>query len=250
MVYHVLNGDALAYSFPETRLRGEIIVAREALVDGDVSGESLADFWSVRANFLGVDSDEYHQKTVSEFNRILEAPPYSTFYMWFEYDLFCQVNMWFVLSLIQQVGLETSVYVVYPSHLDRDSTHFWNGFGPASTYDLIDCFERKLLLSKEEILLGHQLWYAYKNDNLDVLTSLSKKSSSAFPYLRDVVNAHIDRFPKDGQKGRPEKVIEEIVQNVSTEFPTVCREFWKRESIYGFGDTQVKTIYDRVMMSC
>lgn len=249
MVYHVLNGDALAYSFPETQLRGEIIVAREALVDGDVSGESLVELWSARANFLGLDSDEYHQKTVSEFNKILEAPPYSTFYLWFEYDLFCQVNMWFVLSLIQQLHMETKVFVIYPSHLERDSTHFWNGFGPAKVDDLISCFDKKLLLSQGDLKHGRQLWVAYKDGNLEHLTNLSKTTSPAFPYLKEVVDAHLDRFSGNGKEGRPERVIEDIVKNVSTEFPAVCREFWRREGIYGFGDTQVKSIYERVMKS-
>jgi len=27
----------------------------------------------------------------------------------------------------------------------------------------------------------------------------------------------------------------------------VLKEFWNKESIYGFGDTQVKYLYDKVM---
>ena len=66
--------------------------------------------------------------------------------------------------------------------------------------------------------------------------------------MQEVVKAHIERFPKDGSKGRPEKVIEDIIKNVSTDFHKVFKEFCNRESIYGFGDTQVKVIYDKVML--
>ena len=95
--------------------------------------------------------------------------------------------------------------------------------------------------------LGQALWEAYKNGNFEALTNLAKHQSFAFPYLQEVVTAHIDRFPKDGTKGRPEKVIEDITKNVSTDFHKVFREFWNRESIYGFGDTQLKRLCDKVM---
>jgi len=57
----------------------------------------------------------------------------------------------------------------------------------------------------------------------------------------------VDRFPKDGTTGRPEKVIEDITKNISTDFHKVFEEFWNRESVYGFGDVQLKSLYDKVM---
>ena len=33
----------------------------------------------------------------------------------------------------------------------------------------------------------------------------------------------------------------------TTNFDIVLKEFWKKESIYGFGDTQVKYLYDKVI---
>ena len=105
----------------------------------------------------------------------------------------------------------------------------------------------RIPLSEADINFGQELWKAYKNGKLEELTNLSKHQSSAFPYLQEVVKAHVDRFPKDGTKGRPEIVIEDIIKNVSTDFHKVFEEFWKRESIYGFGDTQLKSLYDKVM---
>ncbi len=36
--YHILNGDSLKEQFPEN-IQGDIIVARECLVDGNVKGK-------------------------------------------------------------------------------------------------------------------------------------------------------------------------------------------------------------------
>ena len=247
MVYNILNGDSLAYSFPEAKIEGDIIVVREGLIDGDLSGDNLHDFWQSRAKYMGISEAEYNNSVVKEFEKIMNAPGNSEFNLWFEYDLFCQVNMWFVISIINGLLIKKKVFAVYTSYLDRTSKQFWNGFGPAKSDELKVCYANKIPLSEADIILGQDLWKAYKNGNLEEMTNLSKHQSLAFPYIQEVVKAHVDRFPKDGTKGRPEKVIEDITKNISTDFHTVFEEFWNRESIYGFGDSQLKSLYDKVM---
>lgn len=247
MIYNILNGDALAYSFPDTKIAGDIVVVREALIDGDLSGNNLQEFWHSRAKYMGLMEAEYHDKIVGELEKIINAPDDSEFNLWFEYDLFCQVNMWFVISIISSLQVKKQVYAVYTSYLDRNNKQFWNGFGPANSVELQICFADRILLSDADLQLGQALWTAYKDDNFEELNRLAENQSVAFPYLQEVVKAHIERFPKDGTNGRPEKVIEDITKNVSTDFHQVFKEFWNRESIYGFGDTQLKRLYDKVM---
>jgi len=246
-IYHILNGDSLAYSFPDAKIKGDIIVVREALIEGDLSGETLRDFWKTRAKFIGIAEAEYDLSVVKEFEKILNAPDKSAFNLWFEYDLFCQVNMWFVISMINSLTIQKSVYAVYSSHLDTGDKRFWTGFGPADSDELRICFADRILLTEADLHLGHELWQAYKNGNLYELSRLSKIQNPAFPYLQDVVQAHIERFPKEGTQGRPERVLEDIMKNISTDFRKVIQEFWNREGIYGFGDSQLKNIYDKIM---
>lgn len=247
MKYHILNGDSLAYSFPAANIEGEHIVIRECLIDGDLSGTNLNEFWKTRCQYLCLSKTEYHHAVVEEFEKIMNAPDPSEFNLWFEYDLFCQVNMWFVLSIIDNLPISKKVFAVYTVNLDKTSQHFWNGFGQANSNDLNNCFAKKIPFSMDDVKLGHSLWDAYKSANLETLTELSKVPSKAFPFLQEVIKAHVDRFPIDGTKGRPEKVIEEITKYISNDFQIVFKEFWKRESIYGFGDTQLKNLYDSVM---
>jgi len=247
MRYHVLNGDSLGNTFPEAKIPGDTVVVREALMDGNLSGKTLEAFWQTRANYIGIPDDEYHKAVATEFEKIINAPAGTEFNLWFEYDLFCQVNMWFVLSLIQQLPGNKKVFAVYTTHLNKDDKNFWNGFGPAKAENLRFCFDHRVELNDADLQSGTELWNAYKNNDLDKLGSLAEQHSSAFPYLKDVISAHIDRFPTQGRRGRPERVIEEITKNISTDFNKVFQEFWKRESIYGFGDVQLKKIYDEVM---
>jgi hypothetical protein len=246
MLYHILNGDSLATIFPEAQLSGEIIVMREALIEGDLQGDDLDAFWQTRAHYLLPDSqDDYYLRSVSEFNKLMAAPDHSTFHLWFGYDLFCQVNMWFVMSVLNNLPISKRVLVVYPSFQSGDD--IWKEYGPATADDLVDAFMYRTQLHDDDLQLGADLWNAYKNNDLEKLSELSKNESICFPYLQEVCKAHIDRFPAEGKKGRPERTLEDIVQHVSTDFNTVFGEFFNREGVYGFGDVQLKKIYDRVI---
>jgi len=247
MVYHILNGDSLAHSFPDAELEGNIIVVREALIDGDLSGDNLDDFWRSRALSVGSTEAEYHRQVVKEFEKIMNAPDDAEFNLWFEFDLFCQVNMWFVISIINNLPIRKKAYAVYSCYLDKTSKHFWNGFGAANGTELTFSFTHRIPLNDADLERGQDLWTAYRLGNAEELMRLAGKQSAAFPYLQEVVKAQADRFPKDGSPGRPEKVLEDITKNVSADFHEVFREFWKRESIYGFGDVQLKHLYDKVM---
>lgn len=79
------------------------------------------------------------------------------------------------------------------------------------------------------------------------MTAFAKQFSLCFPYLKEVCQAHIDRFSATNGKGRPERVVEELVEKHRDNFPAVFKAFFKREGIYGFGDAQVKKIYDKVL---
>ncbi|PWU02487.1 MAG: DUF1835 domain-containing protein [Bacteroidetes bacterium] len=245
--YQILNGDSLAQSFSETNIEGEIVVVREGLIDGDLSGATLDEFWKSRAAFHDATIEEYRSIVVSEFQKLENAPADSEFNLWFEYDLFCQVNMWFIIWFLNRIPVSKKVYAVYTNHLQEGDKNFWNGFGPAGINELKTCYSKKILLSESDLQLGENLWKNYKEQNLNELIALSEKKSSSFPYLKEVIRAHVERFPQDESLGRPEKVLSEIIENNPADFQEVFREFWKRESIYGFGDLQLKHLYDKLI---
>ncbi|KAA3438390.1 DUF1835 domain-containing protein [Rufibacter hautae] len=251
MVYHILNGDALTDRFKATGLGGQVVVTRECLVDGDLSGDTLPEFFQTRARYINAafqaPEEEYATAVVAEMNHLLTAPNNSEFNLWFGYDLFCRANMWFILSLLQDLPEPKVVNLVYPANLKEPEV--WRDFGGATTEDLRYCYEQRITLSEADLTLGRDLWLAFKQKDLERLKKLSELSSPAFPYLREVCQAHLDRFPTDGEAPRPERVIREILQTSAQDFPSVFRAFSKKEGIYGFGDAQLKRIYDKVVQS-
>jgi hypothetical protein len=245
--FHILNGDALKHQFPDS-LIGELIVARECLVDGDVSAASLDQLFELRAEYLSnaYDSEKvfYHNEVIPEFKKIISLPNKSTINLWFEDDLFCQVNLWFVSHLIYNFVTPSQVFLVRPH------TDIQYGFGGLNSDGLENAFRSKVRLSVDEVKLFSSLWELYQNQNHTEILELAVKQSERFPFLEEGAQANLERFPSDGSPGRPEQTLLDIMKETgSDEFGTVFREFHKRESIYGFGDLQVKRLFDELRNS-
>lgn len=246
--YHILNGDCLADQLKQTKINQDLIVCRECFVDGDLYADNIADFWTIRAKFIAdiynVSTKEYFNRTVKEFEKIQTLPNNSEVCLWFENDLFCQTNMWFVISLFTDQPT-IKLYRIFPTVSNISDN--WKGFGISNAEMLEQSYSSKVLFKPQDIELGNKLWTAYKINDFKKLKELSKVQSNCFQYLEEVCQAHIDRFPKDDTLGRPEKVVKEIIETKSTNFQDVFSEFSIRQGIYGFGDLQLKNIYDRLM---
>jgi hypothetical protein len=248
--YHILNGDCLADQLRQTKINQDFIVCRECLIEGNVYADNLTNFWTIRAKFIAdtyeVSTKEYLNKTVSEFEKLNNLPDNSEICLWFENDLFCQTNMWFVISILaNQPTLK--IFRIFP--LTENNIDTWKGFGIANPEKLEQAYYSKIQFTLDDIELGKNLWTAYQNGDLDKLNKLAKSQSDCFEYLEEVCQAHIDRFPLDKSLGRPDKVVIEIIETKSKEFQIVFSEFADKEGIYGFGDLQIKNIYDRQMHS-
>ena len=241
--YHILNGDALKEQFPQD-LEGEQIIMRECLVDGDVQGNTLEDFFKNRAAFIAnayedVTEEGYFQKTSTEFKKIESIPQDAEINLWFEDDLFCQVNFWFVCYLLNHYQKKNEVFLVRPKE------HTQYGFAYYKPEELNELFENRLPI---QIDAFKDLWVSYQNKQIDQLLDLAKTLTPFYPFLLPAVEAHMARIPQEGKSGRPIESLKRIMAELQTDkFGPVFQEFCKQESIYGFGDLQVKRLFDELV---
>lgn len=230
---HILNGDALKSQFPNA-IDGEIIVFRECLVEGPVSDENIDEFFNQRADFLslhyGSSVDEYREKVFLELSR-LKTIDCQRINLWFEDDLFCQSNLWFLLHYIYRYTDHRDL------HLVRPKSHNRFGFGGLSEEELINAFQSSIPLDDGEKL--SELWIAYCQNDFEQLRAISND----YAFMIPAVQAHIDRQQDGNNIGRPMESLQKIVSKVGdADFATVFKLFSERESIYGFGDLQVKRL--------
>jgi len=240
MIYHVLPGDSLVEEFRRSGIAGEVIVCREALVDGPIDAENLDEFWDQRARFIlsefGDDQIEYHEKVANELDALRELTGHDEINLWFEYELFCSVNMWFCLSLL--AGTDASVFRVEPIGLNELSR--WDGFGQFGPDDLRASFELRTPVSETQQTHGVRLWNAYRKGDHASLDELGRADHNCYPYLREVVAAAIE------QEIEPLETVRAITRTGERDFGKIFGEFKKRAGVYGYGDTQVRRLLDRV----
>ncbi len=239
MIIHVLPGDSLVEEFTKAGIEGETVVFREALIAGDVVAASLDEFWDIRANFLeleyGEDPLDYREKVAYEIERLTYLPADAEVNLWFEYELFCQANLWFCLDLLKY---HASVYRVAPLNASPDDV--WKGFGKHDAPALEECFQARARVNDEDKLKGSKLWEAFRNRESESLIELGNYRSESFPFLKEVCGAAA------GIEKRPGEILTEIKETGISEFDEVFAEFQKRAGVYGFGDLQVERLIERI----
>lgn len=244
--YHILNGDCLKEMLPKN-IKGELIVARECLVDGDVSGETLDELLQVRAKFICsqypvFSEEDYHQGTSAELKKMLEINDEDEVNLWFEDDLFCQVNFWFCLNLLFENGKKQNIFLLRPNKGNEYN------FGRMKQEELSTAHENKVSINSKALVQMSKLWRMYQRKDWTAMLEIADQLKEQFPFLLPAVNAQIDRLSKEKHEGRPKESLRKIMSELkTTEFAPLFKEFCKREEIYGFGDFQVRCLLNEIL---
>ena len=236
MIYHVLPGDSLAAEFKKANIDGDIIVCRECLIVGPIDAETPFEFWDERARFIlteyGEDEIEFHEGVADELEKLTDLDADAEVNLWFEYELFCSVNMWFCISRLKDSG--AAVYRVEPSVLSMEDR--WSGFGKLTADDLKECFDERKYLSAADITLGADLWGGYRKNDTEQLRELGRSTSDRFPYLAEVCEAAIEK------NNKPKQILGGIIAEGIIEFHDIFPEFTRRAGVFGYGDLQVERL--------
>lgn len=245
-VYNILNGDALKEQV-EGILQEPIIIARLCLVDGDVKATSLPEFFEIRAKFIYdiynvSDPKAYYKKVAPEIKKILTIGDGSEVNLWFEDDLFCQVNFWFIMSLLENIKKKLSVFLVRPKEGSKYS------FGHMTQDELKKARASKIAIGQMELEEIAKLWPLYQEDDCESMLEIADQLKIKYPFIKQAIEAHKDRLPIGNDATRPIKATIQIMKDLDTkEFGAVFQEFTLREGIYGFGDLQFKRLFNQVI---
>lgn len=111
--------------------------------------------------------------------------------------------------------------------------------------ELIEAYNGKVPIIEMDKIAS--LWNSYQSDDPEKLTNTAIELKVSFPFILQAVDAHIARIPTKNNPGRPVQALMEIMNDLETiDFAPVFKEFNKRESIYGYGDLQVKRLFDEI----
>lgn len=241
---HILNGDVLASLLPPS-ISGKVAIVREALVEGPVAAHSIEELWLIRSKYLSQAypelSQTYFEKVVGEFERMMTATSDTEVYCWFEKDLFCQVNLWFVLYLLK--SHKGKIFLVLPD----EKASLEKGFSDMNELDLEKAYRNaNLLTANEKHVLSH-MWELYQSHHINEAMTLSAQVGPELPFLYPAVKAWQESIPHGEYPGKPIAALKEIIAETGTDdFGKIYRTFHHRFPIYGFGDLQVKNLLNKI----
>lgn len=244
-VVHILNGDSTSYTIKEGGIKGDTIVWREMLVEGPLDKNFGSDtFWKKRYSFfeneLGVSNLEYYDKTIKEITKIEDLTSYNEVVLWFEFDLFCQVNLIALCSyLLQYYRKDINYYLVCTGkEKDKLGLQSLSDYHPSFYLNLL---ENKIKLTRHDLLFADECWQVFVKNKEYSLQRFNFKKNTKFKYLQPAIDQHLKRFPDNDMLNQIGYKILEIIKSAACPEKDIIRELliWQqKETVYGFGDLQ------------
>jgi hypothetical protein len=200
---HVANGTSTTGTIHAAGIPGSTSIWADPLHEGPVPGlltdEQLLD---VRARHLaggGIDAAD----AIDELRRWREAidnlASYDELVLWYEHDLFDQLNLIQLLSRIGQGSLRTrSVSLIcigaFPGHPR------FRGLGELSPGELGSLFDTRQRVSDAQYDAAARAWNAFRAPDPLALEALLATDTSALPFLATALRRHLQEYPwsRDG----------------------------------------------------
>lgn len=247
-ILHITNGSSLTNYLKELDIDGVFLTWQEMLCEGPtVPGIDSEDFINKRKLFLEntykIEIDEQEYK--NELDKLNNWSDYKEVILWFEYDLFCHINLIAVISLLHQREIDLPLYLVCSGRVEEEKT--LKGLAELNPEQLLDHYKNKISLNNDDIDLAIALWRTYCGKDHNILKPYILTSSS-FPYLSNCLKAHLKRFP-DSKNGLNtlEKNILEIVRTSEIKSKHHLLGYaLNYQGYYGFGDIQLERIINNL----
>ena len=247
-ILHITNGSSLTKYLKELDVEGVFLTWEEMLCEGPtVASIDSDEFYNCRQTFLNkfynieIDEDEYKK----ELNKLNNPEQYSKIVLWFEYDLFCHINMIAVISLLHQREIELPMHLVCSGRVEGEKNLL--GLAELNSDQLLKHYDNKVKLNDDDIDLAIALWRTYCGRDHNIFKPYIVQHSS-FPYMSNCLKAHLKRFP-DSKNGLNtlEKNILEIVRTSDIKSRHHLLGYaLNYQGYYGFGDIQFERIINNL----
>lgn len=240
---HIHNGDLTAQTAKLSALPGEHFAFREALIEGPAPAGLANEEWrTVRARHLsesyGVDLEQCERELVEQENKLAAFAEHEEIVFWFEHDLFCQINLlyllnWFSSRDLQHTRLSLTCINQFPGVAD------FRGLGQLSAAQLASLFPDRIEIKGPQMKLGSSAWQAYCSPNPTAIEELLATDMSPLPFLAAAFRAHLSRFPSvTNGLGAIENTGLGLIKSGSSNFTDLFSRFGEAQSLYGLGDAQ------------
>lgn len=240
---HIHNGDSSAEILRKSDLPGAHFAFREALIDGLTPADVTGEEWRKRrahhlANSCDVELHKVEDELDTQEERLSSFADHDEVILWFEHDLFCQINLLYLLNWFAQRDLGTTKLSLICIDEFAGLPSF-RGLGELSVEQMASLFDDRHEVSAREKQLAGEAWQAYCSPDPTAIEKLLASNTSVMPFLNPALQLHIERFPsvRNGL-GRIQNRGLEFINSGSQKFLDLFSRFGQAEPVYGLGDAQ------------
>lgn len=245
-ILHITNGDSTTNYLKKLKFKGEFITWREMLCEGktttDVGSES---FWKNRYDFFKssykVTKQKFIDFTLKEYRTLCNQKNTEEIILWFEYDLFCQINMIAVISWLKRYRKGHHISLVCSGKIKGSNK--LKGIGELTENQLRTHYKNRVTLSQDDIEYADYIWQLYCSDSpLRLETVYKFDPMSPFQYLASAIEAHILRFPslENGLNKIENTILQTANETNLSSKKKLVGQLLKEENVYGFGGMQLE----------
>ena len=248
---HILNGDSTRQILDAAGLAGDRCVWPDVLSDGPTVLEVGSDaYWQTRRAYMtqafDVTAAAFDEKAMGAFEQMSRLADYQEVVLWFEYDLFCQINLITLMHWLKgQDRGETKISLICVGREEGYEDLVALGELPPEKYP--ELFERRRIMGTYDFTFASDAYEAWCSSDPTDLDNFILLSSNEFPYLSEVLRAHQRRFPstQTGLTEIEEKIVEMVRSGIHSS-RKIVGGLLRWQAHYGFGDLQYFQILDRL----
>jgi len=241
-ILHITNGDITTNCLKKLNFPGSFITWREMLSEGkttsDIGSES---FWKNRFEFLktsyNISKKNFIDYTLKEYRNLCKEKKQDEIVLWFEQDLFCQINMLAVISWLKRYRKGYQISLVC-SEKGFEKTQ---GLSQLSSVQIQQQYKNRIELKQDDIEYADYIWQLYcSNSPLRLETVYKFNPMSPFKHLVTAIEAHLQRFPsiENGLNKIENTILRTAENRLITSENQLISQLMNEEEVYGFGEVQ------------
>lgn len=241
---HITNGDTTTQHLRSLNFKGEFITWREMLCEGQtLTNVGSEEFWKNRFDFLKtsykISKKKFIDYTLKEYRNLCKNKTQEEIVLWFDHDLFCQINMIAVISWLKNHRKGYEISLVCTKNI-KNSTQQQPLFQWTENQTLTE-YKKRVSLKIDDIEYADYIWQLYcSNSPLRLETVYKFNPMSPFQHLASALETHLLRFPsiENGLNVVENLVLKTVHNNTFTSETALVQKLLKSQKKYGFGDMQ------------
>ncbi|WP_179319897.1 DUF1835 domain-containing protein [Winogradskyella helgolandensis] len=245
---HITNGNNLTDYLRDLDFKEDIVTWQEMLCEGPtIPAINSREFLKLRAKFL---KDYYEievntREILSELSKLDDSDKYTEINLWFEYDLFCHINLLGVINLLHQKEIKKPLYLICSGRVEGEKR--LKALNELNPKQLKAHYKDRIRLTKDDIDLAIALWRTYCGKDHNILKPYIVKKSS-FKYMSNCLRAHLERFPyqQSGLSVLEANILTIVKDNFIKSKNHLLGYCLNYQGYYGFGDIQFARIIDKL----